>query len=218
MAGMNMNGGNGVMPGMPGMPLMNNGMNGATPRPGSEQDDSENEAKLNAFIYDYFLRNENWESARSLINSGVQMQPPPSRDGEVNGTDDNVMQTDSKEGMDSKRPDDLPPSKCQSDGQGASFLLDWFGVFWDIFLAQRRKPQASHQAAQYVHHSHVSRVPRNRYHQSLSFLRLATIEDASRTTTGTSSKRNAANGTQCKRYERATAIGNATKNVRDGDQ
>ena len=164
MASMNMNGGNGVMPGMPGMPgmpLMNNGMNGATPRPGSEQDDSDYEARLNAYIYDYFLRNENWDCARSLINSGVQMQPPLSRDGDVNGTDDNAMQTDSKEDMDSKRPDDLPPSKIQSDGQGASFLLEWFALFWDVYFAQRNKPKASHQATQYVQHSQVSRVSRN---------------------------------------------------------
>ena len=166
MAGMNINGGNGVLPGMQGMPLMNNGMNGATPRP-SEQDESDYEARLNAYIYDYFLRNENWESARSLINSGVQMQPLPSRDGDVNGTDDNVMQTDSKEDIDSKRPDDLPPSKIQSDGQGASFLLDWFALFWDVYWAQRRAPKASQQATQYVHHSQVSQISRNRYHQSL---------------------------------------------------
>ena len=157
MAGMNMNGGNGVMQGMPGMPLMNNGMNGATPRP-SEQDESDYEARLNAYIYDYFLRNENWDSARSFINSGVQMQPPPSRDGDLNGTDDNVMQTDSKEDIDSKRPDDLPPSKTQSDGQGASFLLDWFALFWDVYWAQRRAPKASQQATQYVHHSQVSKI------------------------------------------------------------
>ena len=152
MAGMN--GGNGVMA---GMPLMNNGLNGATPRPSSEQDDPEYEARLNAYIYDYFLRNENWDCARALVSSGVQMAPSLRRDGDVNGTDDNAMQTDPKDDMDSKRPEDLPPPSVASDGQGASFLLEWFALFWDVYFAQRKNSKATQQATQYVQHTQVSR-------------------------------------------------------------
>ena len=151
MAGMN--GGNSVMA---GVPMLNNGMNGATPRQGSEQDDTDYEARLNAYIYDYFIRNENWDCARALLNSDVTMSPPLRQDGDVNGTGDNAMQTDSKDDLDSKRPNGLPPPSVQSDGQAASFLLEWFGLFWDVYFAQRKSTKASQQATQYVQHTQVS--------------------------------------------------------------
>ena len=158
MAGMN--GANGVMS---GMPLINNGMNGATPRTANEQDESEYEARLHAYIYDYFIKHENWDCARALINSGVQMQPALRREGDVNGTDDNAMQTEAREDMDSKRPDDLPPASVQPDGQCASFLLEWFSLFWDVYFAQRNKTsKTSQQATQYVQHSQVSRIALDR--------------------------------------------------------
>ena len=146
-----MNGGNGVMA---GVPMMNNGINGATPRPGSDQDDSEYEARLNSYIYDYFIKNESWECARALLNSNATMYPPLRRDGDVNGADDNAMPTDSKDDLDTKRPEDLPPSSDISAGQ-ASFLLEWFSLFWDVYHAQRKSNKASQQATQYVHHTQV---------------------------------------------------------------
>lgn len=148
MAGMN--GGNGVMA---GVPMMNNGMNGVTPRPGGEQDD-DYDSRLHAYIYDYFVKNQQWECARALCNSGVPFTPPLRQNNDLNGADDNAMQTDAKDDPDSKRPDDLPPPSVQSDGQGA-FLLEWFGLFWDVFHAQRKHLKASQHASQYVQHTQV---------------------------------------------------------------
>ena len=169
-----MNGGNGVMA---GMPMMNNGMNGATPRPGNEQDDTDYEARLNAYIYDYFVRHENWECARALYQSGAPTSPPLKRDGDVNGVDDNAMQTDSKDDLDSKRPEDLPPPTVASDG--ASFLLEWFGLFWDVYFAQRKSAKASQQATQYVQHTQVSRCRCTRPIARTNFPIPGPIEDAS---------------------------------------
>ena len=144
---------------MAGVPLMNNGMNGTTPRQGSE-DESEFEPRLNAYIYDYFIRNENWECARALMNSNASFHPPLRRDGDANGVDDNTMQTDSKDDLDSKRPDGLPPTSIQSEVQGPSFLLEWFALFWEVYLAQRKLPKATQQASQYVQHTQVSHSAR----------------------------------------------------------
>ena len=153
---MNMAGMNGVGGPIGAMPLMNSGANGATPRPGGEQEDPEYEGRLNAYIYDYFVRKEHFDCARALVNSGVHMAPAlRGRDNDVNGTDDNAMQTDSKDDMESKRPDDLPPPSVASDAQGPSFLLEWFALFWDVYFAQRRKPTATAQAMQYVQHTQV---------------------------------------------------------------
>ena len=157
MAGMNGAGGP-----MGAMPVMNNGANGATPRLGGEQEDQDYEGKLNANIYEYFIRKELFDCARALRNSGVSMTPPlRGRDGDMNGADDNAMQTDSKDDMDSKRPDDLPaPLATSSDVQGPPFLLEWFALFWDVWNAQRRRPIASAPAMQYVQHTQVDgRLP-----------------------------------------------------------
>lgn len=157
MSHINMAGMNGVGGPMGAMPLMNNGANGATPRHGGETEDPEYEAKLNAFIYEYFVRKEHFDCARALINSGMQMAPPlRGRDNDMNGTDENAMQTESKDEMDSKRPEDLPPPSVVSDAQGSAFLLEWFSLFWDVYFAHRRKPNASAQAMQYVQHTQVS--------------------------------------------------------------
>ena len=151
MAGMN--GGNGVMA---GVPMMNNGMNGATPRPGGEQDDINYQARLHTYIYDYFIKSEQFECARALCNSGVTFFPRLRQNNDVNGADDNAMHTDAKDDPESKRPDDLPPPSIQSEGQGTSFLLEWFGLFWDVFHAQRKDRKASQHASQYIQHTQVS--------------------------------------------------------------
>ena len=147
-----MNGGNGVMA---GVPMMNNGMNGATPRQNTEEDENAYESRLNAYIYDHFIRSQHWESARALMNSNVPFEPPLKREGEVNGTDD-AMQTDAKDELDSKKPHDLPPSPVQQSCQGASFLLEWFALFWEVYFAQTKPSRANPQAQQYVNHTQVS--------------------------------------------------------------
>lgn len=136
-----------------GMPLMNNGTHGTTPRAGSDQEDNDFEARLNTYIYDFFLKSENYQCARTMLTSGVPMEPPVRRRDEMNGADDN-MHTDAKDDMDSKRPEDLPPVLGWSEN---SFLLDWFSCFWDFFFARKsdNNNKASANAMVYLQHTQV---------------------------------------------------------------
>ncbi|KAA6416136.1 MAG: hypothetical protein FRX48_00855 [Lasallia pustulata] len=143
-----------------GMPLMNNGSNGGMSRADVDPEGTqayEMKAKLNTYIYEYFLKNELYECARAIKQSQVPIwldttksSPGRRRDGDINGVDDNSMDTDSKDDLDSKRPDDLPPPKVPSNVTANSFLLDWFQLFWDHYGAQRKFKNATSQAVQYV--------------------------------------------------------------------
>lgn len=153
-----MNGANGSIG---ALPLMNNGPNGATPRPGAESDDLDFESRLNSNIYDYFVKSGNYECARALMKSEARMIPPlRGIDGDINGTDD-----DSKDDMGSKRPSDLPPPNENPGGQ--PFLLEWFSLFWDVWNAQRKKPNATQQAMSYVHHTQAQSRLRQEQQQQL---------------------------------------------------
>lgn len=135
---------------------MNNGTNGTTPR---NEEENDFEARLNTHIYGFFLKSENYDCARALLESGVNMEPPVKRrDGEMNGIDD-AMQTDSKDDIDSKRPSDLPPVPGSADQP--NFLLDWYSCFWDIFLARTKSSKATPQAMQYMQHTQVRYHTRN---------------------------------------------------------
>ena len=158
MAGLNGGGGT-----FGGMPIMNNATNGATPRMGNDNEQPNYEARLHHYIYDYFLKNENWECARALITSGLVMDPPPRpSDSDVNGVAEGSMHTDSKDAMDSKRPSDLPSAGSQPDQQGNSFLLEWFALFWDVYFAQKKSVRATQHANLYVQHSQVRSRMRER--------------------------------------------------------
>ncbi|KAF2100860.1 hypothetical protein NA57DRAFT_74459 [Rhizodiscina lignyota] len=97
---------------------------------------------LNTYIYDYFIRQEQWDVARAMHKAAktsdnmplsfADGKPSPSgRD--VNGVGD-AMDTDSK---DFKKPADLPDSKFgPNDG---CFLMDWWSQFWDLYDGQRQK-------------------------------------------------------------------------------
>lgn len=145
MAGMSAGGG-----ALGGMALMSNGTNGTTPR---NEEENDFEARLNTHIYGFFLKSENYDCARALLDSGVNMEPPVKRrDGDMNGIDD-AMQTDAKDDIDSKRPSDLPPVPGSADQP--NFLLDWYSCFWDIFLARTKPAKATPQAMQYMQHTQV---------------------------------------------------------------
>ncbi len=162
MAGLNGGGGS-----LGGMPLMNNGTNGATPRVGNDNEEPNYEARLHTFIYDYFLKNEQWECARALYNSGLNMDPPPRpSDDDVNGAADDPMHTDSKDGLGSKRPSDLPLAGNLADQQGNSFLLEWFALFWDVYFAQKKSNRATQHANLYVQHSQVRSRKQNAKEQA----------------------------------------------------
>lgn len=135
-----------------GMGLMNNVTNGATSRASSDQEENDFEARLNTYIYDFFVRCENYECARSLLRSGVAMEPRVQRREEMNGNDD-AMHTDSKDDLDSKRPEDLPAGPYNNTDN--SFLLDWFSCFWDFYFARIKNNKASQHAIQYLQHTQV---------------------------------------------------------------
>ncbi|CAL8582906.1 hypothetical protein XPA_008547 [Xanthoria parietina] len=148
-----------------GMPMMNNGANGATPRLGNEEEEPDYEARLNTYIYDYFIKNGRYECAMAMLKAQMPLRTGP-KPGEVNGAGN--MHTDSKDDLDIKNPEDLPAAGVPTDPQGASFLLEWFGLFWDVFFAHQRKaPPASAQAMQYVARTqHESRM-RQEQHQNM---------------------------------------------------
>ncbi|KAL8760059.1 MAG: hypothetical protein Q9199_000293 [Rusavskia elegans] len=153
-----------------GMPMMNNGANGATPRLGNEEEEPDYEARLNTYIYDYFVKNQRYDCAKAMLKGDMPLRTVPKRrDGDVNGAGN--MHTDSKDDLESKIPDDLPLAGVPTDPQGASFLLEWFGLFWDVFFAHQRKaPPASAQAMQYVARTqHESRM---RQEQQQNMLRV----------------------------------------------
>ncbi|CAD6591660.1 MAG: hypothetical protein ASARMPREDX12_006267 [Alectoria sarmentosa] len=163
---MNMGGFNAGNGALGNMPMPNHGPNGVGGRMPDDHEDTNYEAKLNAYIYGYFCVKGKWELARALKDSGVEFEPPLVNDN-ANGANDS-MQTDSKDGIDLKRPDDLPDINL-GDGQGGSFLSSWFALFWDIFSAQRKSNRASANAMQYV--TQTQQQARMRSEQQTQMLR-----------------------------------------------
>lgn len=150
-----------------GMPIMNNGVPGG-PRVNNHQDDATSKTQLNTYIYDYFLKNELYDCARALLQSGASLKlnkssPGLRRDVDVNGNplsngvDDNAMDADVKDEADAKRPDDLPAANVPSDLPQNSLLHDWWCVFWDMFTAQRKKTKPG-EAGPAVHYLHYTQV------------------------------------------------------------
>ena len=163
---MNMGGFNAGNGALGNMQMPNHGPNGVGGRMPEDHEDTNYEAKLNSYIYGYFCVKKQWDLARALKDSGVEFDPPLVND-HANGANDN-MQTDSKDSMDVKRPDDLPdPRQLGEDGQGGSFLSSWFALFWDIFSAQRKSNRASANALQYVTQTQV-RAPYSCTYASLN--------------------------------------------------
>jgi len=153
MAGFNP--GNGALGNMP----MANGGNGAAGRMAEDptDDNTSMEPKLNTFIYSYLCNRGQYEAARALKMGDAKFDPALEND-DVNG--DLNIPADSKDGIDLKRPDDLPNVKgLLGEGQGGSFLLSWFSLFWDIYFAQRNNPRASNNASMYVQHTQVRDHP-----------------------------------------------------------
>lgn len=151
-----------------GMPMMNNGVNGATPRLGNEEEEPDYVARLNTYIYDYFVKHQRYDCAKAMLKADMPVRTQAKRrDGDINGA--GHMHADSKDDLESKIPDDVPLAGVPHDPQGACFLLEWFSLFWDVFFAhQKRAPPASAQAMQYVARTQVRClicVPRpNAYH------------------------------------------------------
>lgn len=157
-----MNGSN--MGGPAGMPMMNNGAAGGGPQahPGNDS-----RTRLNTYIYEYFLKNEQWDCARAILSCDLQLQvnsnsvknsPGRRRDengNPVNGADDH-MDGDVKGEGGIKRPDDLPAPDIPEIGD-STFLYDWWCLFWDMYGAQRNKSDSRPQTLQYLNHTQVCR-------------------------------------------------------------
>lgn len=167
LANMNAMGGGPV--GAP-VPMMNNGAVAPQVAGGPRQMTMPTESQrtlLNTYIYEYFLRHQMFDCARSLLNGDHQvnvMKDGANRRRDENGNlignglGDDPMDTDSKDDIDAKLPDDLPAPKLPMPASESSFLYEWFCLFWDIFHAQRTKG-GNGPVNQYVSHTQVCRFP-----------------------------------------------------------
>ena len=154
----NMGGMNPGSSAMGGMPMMNNGANGMPMRPTDDHEETDYGPRLNYFIYGYFLEKGEWDCARAMKNSGLPFEPDLVHpDADMNGADE---KPETKDGIANQKPGDLPrlqPSK--HEGTGGPFLLSWFELFWDVYLAQRKDPRATPMATSYVQLSQVTFTP-----------------------------------------------------------
>lgn len=152
---MNMNVMGGVGGPVGGQQMMNMGTPGNAPG-GNGRDDTHRN-KLHTYMYDYFLRNGMFDMARMLLDKvEIETADPKQSPGQRNMNGDS-MEQDSKDNILGK-PDDLPMPKiapCDS-----SFLLDWWGQFWDCYLAQRGR--GTQQTKQYLSQVQVSRGRKQR--------------------------------------------------------
>lgn len=116
--------------------------NMGTPRDHNAPSDTEKgyRLKLHTYIYDYFLKTEQFDLARALHNAveiqhSVQPKQSPDQKG-VNGVND--LDKDK-----ARRPDDLPLPEVPTHNLDSPFLFDWWCQFWDLFGAQRGKGNAA---------------------------------------------------------------------------
>lgn len=163
MANMNMGG----PVGGASMPMMNNGAVApqTAPRQLQVNDTPHNRTLLNTYIYEYFLRYGMFDCARAILNSDSQVKvqkdsPGARRDenGNIlgNGLGDDPMDTDNKDELDAKRPEDLPAANVPTPLPDSCFLFEWFCLFWDMFNAQKgNKGAGAPQVHQYVSHTQV---------------------------------------------------------------
>ena len=124
-------------------------------------DETQQRARLNTYIYEYFIMNEMYECARALIKSNqpinlMKDSPGQQRDANgnpVDGAGPDDME-DSKEGIDMKRPDDLPAPNLPRESSQSCFLFEWWSLFWDMFNAQRGKSESAN-AQRYANYTQV---------------------------------------------------------------
>lgn len=152
----NMNPMGGPVGGAP-MPMMNNGAINpqAAAAAAAARQQAMNESQrgvLNTYIYEYFIRYGMFDCARSLLSSDQQVNVH--KDGSKAANGDDSMDTDNKDDLDAKLPEDLPPPKLPMPASDTSFLYEWFCLFWDIYNAQRSKG-GNGTVNQYVSHTQV---------------------------------------------------------------
>jgi hypothetical protein len=88
---------------------------------------------LNTYIYDYFLRKENYDLARAFLKTYTcKTTPRPKQNG--------AMDLDKKD----RRPDDLPdPDIPGVAPEDPAFLESWWQCFWDMFFVARNQKTTS---------------------------------------------------------------------------
>lgn len=91
--------------------------------------------KLNTAIYDYLLRNGQYEIARSFKDK-MPIETRNLKDEQANGLDEALDETRDQGII--KRPDGLPLPGTLLDGP---ILQDWWCQFWEIWHAQRGRGQ-----------------------------------------------------------------------------
>lgn len=150
-----------MVPGPPSVnPMMNNGA--AAPPGGPRPQQPNNEHKqhlLNTYIYEYFMRNEMFDCARTLLSAdpGIKIQDGPNIRRDENGhiiANGDSMDVDSKDGIDSKGGEGLPQPMIPNQTMDNPFLYEWFNLFWDMFTAQKGKA-ANPQVSSYMNHTQV---------------------------------------------------------------
>ncbi|KLU83704.1 hypothetical protein MAPG_02755 [Magnaporthiopsis poae ATCC 64411] len=150
------------------MPIMNNGN---APPLGPQKN---SRTLLNTYIYEYFLRFEMYDCARAVLNSDPQLNVKKDKreirdeNGNIttNGLGDDPMDTDSKDDIDGKRPEDLPAPSLPTSQTDSCFLHEWFCIFWDILNAQKGH-STSAQVKQYVGHTQAQNRARQQAQQEL---------------------------------------------------
>jgi len=151
---------------VPGNMAVMNAAGGAVgPAPGMNQAggraqahfEPDEQKRLNTYIYDYLLKLEKFELARTFYQEChilVKQEPSPSRG--VNGVDG--MDADSKDSV-LKRPTDLPvPEVPGLSDNTTCFLYDWWCQFWDVYGAKTKMGPTKATAAtmEYLQYNYVS--------------------------------------------------------------
>lgn len=168
------------LPGMPNMGamggpvgaamnMMNNGALASQPAPPRQmQVNDSSRTLLNTYIYEYFVRSGMYDCARAIYQEDPHINVKKDSPGKLrdengnligNGLGDDPMDTDTKDGLDQKRPDDLPAPNVPTPVPDSCFLYEWFCLFWDVFNSQKGKG-SSGQVNQYVQHTQVCRTSR----------------------------------------------------------
>ena len=133
------------------MNAMANGANGVR----SVGDDFDYKTKLNTCIYDYLLKNEQYEVAKALHKSSLPLHTSKNPSKRQNAGEEGGE--DSKDDVDTKKPTDLPyAANVPHMTNENSFLLDWFQLFWEMWWApQPGRATRYPSAAQYIEHTKV---------------------------------------------------------------
>lgn len=140
--------------------MMQQPPNGAMGRPGDQGHDSGpkevHKTQLNTAIYDYFLKMGEYDLARNLRNSGLN----------VKLADSNKRKTEEDDSdKDPNRPSDLPAPgmPLHSLSSDTAFLLDWYSLFFDMLSNSSNK---NTMASQYMNHTQVGFQPQRWRHDT----------------------------------------------------